>query len=74
MYSKSNGIYKGINIPEELQAKVIGIHDIVNKGEEVHECTNAADIVAIIDFKFDSLAELNSVREQLPDLVTVNLG
>ncbi len=74
LYSKSNGIYKGINIPEELQAKVIGVHDIVNKGEEVHECTNAADIVAIIDFKFDSLAELNSVREQLPDLVTVNLG
>lgn len=73
LYSKSNGIYKGINIPEELQTKVIDIHDIVKKGEEVCECMNAADIVAIMDFKFDNLDEMNAVRELLPDLVTVSL-
>lgn len=74
LYSKSGGSYKGINIPDNLQSKVLQIHDIINKGECVNECVNAADIVSIIDFEFETIAEMNSVREQLPDLVTVDLG
>lgn len=73
LYSKSDGIYKGVNIPEELKPYVLGIHEMVRKGDCVHECVNAADIVAIIDFKFETKAEMNSVREQLPNLVTVDL-
>ena len=74
LYSKSKGFYKGVNIPKNLLSKVLHIHEFVNKGDCVHECVNAADIVAIIDFKFETLAEMNSVREQLPNLVTVNIG
>ena len=73
LYSKSNGFYKGIKIPENLRSKVLHVHELTNKGECVHECLNAADIVAIIDFKFETFGEMSSVREQLPDLVTVDL-
>ena len=74
LYSKVDGIYESINIPEYLQDKVVCIKELMCKGDIVHECENAADIVANIDFKFDSKEEMDAIRVHLSDIVTVNLS
>lgn len=73
LYSKVNGIYEGIKMPKYLQNKVVCIKELMCKGDLVHECVNASDIVANIDFKFDSKEEMDAIRENLSDIVTVKL-
>jgi biotin carboxylase len=64
VFSRTDGILRGIFIDEKIKPFVTEIHQIKKTGEKVKNCHNATDIVAWVDFLFESRAQqLNFVKD-----------
>lgn len=73
VFSKENGKYRGLNIDDRIKQFVVRINEHVRLGDDVLKCSNATDIVAIVDLKFNSFDEQQKYVSKIDELIMVNV-
>lgn len=71
--SQNSGIFKGVDIHEEIQKNIIECELLVNQGEKVSALTGAHAKVGIMILQFSSMDEMLDKVENMTKWVKVNI-
>lgn len=69
VFSNKNGIYQGLYIDEKLNEFVQWKEEAVEVGSSVKKAENAADAVAYVDFKFETLEQQIYYTERIEEFI-----
>lgn len=69
VFSKQNGIYKGLHIDTAVEKYVVEINESKQLGEPVERIKNAKSVVAFVSMRFDSYEQQHAIVDRLEDLI-----
>ena len=74
VYSRQEGIYKGLRIDSSIENKVTKVTELLSVGDKVEKCIDGSSIVATVDLEFDSMEELYYYTPKIMEGIHVELS
>ena len=73
LHSHTTGIFRGLNVSNDLNTFIIKQHLSINEGEEIRYYRNLGDALGVILFEFDSRQQMKDTIESIDDYVTIEV-